>query len=105
MANMLKVKTKNESGAVTVFPEGRIDANTARLFDKETSAVVDEAVSMTMDFEKVEYIASAGIRVILGACKEMLKKGGDYRVINVSENIMEIFEMTGLRKKMNISGK
>ena len=54
-----------------------------------------------LDFEKVEYISSAGLRVLLTAHKSMSKKGG-MKLINVSEDIMEILEVTGFNDILTI---
>ena len=105
MASLLKIKSKVESGSVVVIPEGRIDANTASILDKEISSVIDNTDSIVIDFDSVEYISSAGLRVLLGTSKVMLKKNGDFKLINVSENIMDVFAVTGFINKLNIVKK
>jgi anti-sigma B factor antagonist len=105
MAALLKIKSKVEEGSVIVTPEGRIDANTASLLDKEISSVIENTDSIVIDFDSVEYISSAGLRVILGTSKVMLKKNGDFKLINVSDNIMDVFAVTGFINKLNIVKK
>ncbi len=105
MAALLKIRSKKEAGSVVVIPEGRIDANTASLLDKEITSVIDGTDSIVIDFDKVEYISSAGLRVLLGTSKAMLKKNGNLNVINISDNIMDVFAVTGFVNKLNLSKK
>ena len=105
MAALLKIRSKVEAGSVIVIPEGRIDANTASLLDKEISSVIAGTDSIVIDFDKVEYISSAGLRVLLGTSKAMLKKNGEFKIINVSDNIMDVFAVTGFINKLNITKK
>ena len=105
MAALLKIRSKVEAGSVIVIPEGRIDANTASLLDKEISSVIAGTDSIVIDFDNVEYISSAGLRVLLGTSKAMLKKNGELKIINVSDNIMAVFAVTGFINKLNITKK
>ena len=57
-------------------------------------SVLDDATELTLDFEKLDYISSAGLRVLLSAHKAMLKKGG-MKVTNVNEIVREVFDVTG----------
>lgn len=85
-------KTISENSVLKI--EGRIDTTTA----PELEAAVDEALAqsdtLTMDFEKVEYISSAGLRIVLKAHKELNSKGG-LKLIRIPETVMEVFEITG----------
>lgn len=74
--------------------EGRLDTTTAPQLEEELKASFDEAESIVLDFEKLDYISSAGLRVLLSTQKVMTKKGGMV-IKNVNETIMEIFEVTG----------
>ena len=85
-------KTQN-GGALTVALEGRLDTTTAPDLEKSLGTL-DGVTELTMDFEKLDYISSAGLRVLLSAQKIMSKKGS-MKVIHVGELIMEVFEVTG----------
>ena len=85
-------KTQN-GGALTVALEGRLDTTTAPDLEKSLGTL-DGVTELTMDFEKLDYISSAGLRVLLSAQKTMSKKGS-MKVIHVGELIMEVFEVTG----------
>ena len=73
---------------------GRLDTTTAPSLDKTINEDIHDTKNLVFDLKDLEYISSAGLRVLLGAQKKM-QKIGSMKVINVCEEIMEIFEMTG----------
>ena len=73
---------------------GRLDTITAPALDKTINEDVADAKNLVFDFKNLEYISSAGLRVLLSAQKK-LQKVGTMKVINVCEEIMEVFEITG----------
>ncbi|WP_099206087.1 STAS domain-containing protein [Scatolibacter rhodanostii] len=92
----MQLSKKQEGNQLTVSIEGRIDTTTAPQLEGELKhAVTDEVEKLVFDFSKVEYMSSAGIRVIMSAEKVMRRQGGMV-VRHVNEDIMDIFEMTGL---------
>jgi anti-sigma B factor antagonist len=91
---MLKInQTKNEKN-VTVELDGRLDTNTAPELDAALGELMEGAESLVLDFEKLEYVSSAGLRVLLSAQKTMSKQG-EMKLLHVNETIGEIFEVTG----------
>ena len=91
---MLKInQTKNEKN-VTVELDGRLDTNTAPELDAALGELMEGAESLVLDFEKLEYVSSAGLRVLLSAQKTMSKQG-EMKLVHVNETIGEIFEVTG----------
>lgn len=87
--------TKVQKGTeLVVNIEGRIDTTTAPELEAELKEACIEADSLLLDFAKVDYISSAGLRVLLSLQKLMNKRGG-MKLINVNDDIMEIFEVTG----------
>ena len=92
-------KTQNE-GIVTLNVEGRLDTVTAPELDKEIGTLAD-AKELILDFSKLEYISSAGLRVLLSAHKSFAGKGG-MTVTNVNEIVADIFEVTGFNDILNI---
>ena len=74
--------------------EGAIDSTTAPEFNTVLEESLNGITSLIIDFKKVDYISSAGLRVLLVACKTMSKQG-DMVVRNANNNIMDIFTMTG----------
>ena len=81
--------------------EGRLDTVTAPELEKELKDSLEGLTELIMDFQKLEYISSAGLRVLLSAQKVMGKQG-DMKVTHVSEEIMEIFEVTGFSDILTI---
>ncbi|WP_026518698.1 STAS domain-containing protein [Butyrivibrio sp. MC2021] len=87
--------------ALTIALEGRLDTTTAPSLDDELKTALNGVTALTFDLEKLEYISSAGLRVLLSAQKVMNKQG-NMIVKNVSEEINEIFEVTGFVDILNI---
>ena len=83
-----------DNGKMTLTLEGRLDTTTAPLLEEELKTAEEGVNELVMDFEKLEYVSSAGLRVLLGAQKTMNKRGG-MTIRNVCTDIMEIFEITG----------
>jgi len=94
--------TKSENGSALVLSvEGRLDTVTAPDLEKEIVAVSDSVNELTVDFTKLEYISSAGLRVLLSAHKNFAKKGG-MTITNVNETVMDIFDVTGFKDILTI---
>jgi anti-anti-sigma factor len=93
---------KTVEGEKTVFTlEGRMDTVTAPELEKELKASLDGVKELTLDFEKLDYISSAGLRVLLSTQKVMNKQGA-LKIIHVNDTIMEIFEVTGFTDILTI---
>ncbi|MBE5822509.1 MAG: STAS domain-containing protein [Butyrivibrio sp.] len=86
-------KTAN-GNELTIALEGRLDTTTAPQLDDELKSALEGITKLDFDFEKLEYISSAGLRVLLSAQKVMNKQGSMV-IKNVNEEIQEIFEVTG----------
>ena len=94
--------TKNVNGNIaTIALEGRLDTTTAPELEKELKAVIESADALTLDFSDLDYISSAGLRVLLSAHKAMSKKGG-MKVVNVNELVREVFDVTGFSDILTI---
>jgi len=93
-------KTLNGS-ALTLALEGRLDTVTAPEFDSVVRASLEGVDALTIDMEKLEYVSSAGLRVLLSAQKLMNAKGS-MKLINVNETVNEVFEITGFARILKI---
>lgn len=93
-------KTKNGT-ALTLAIEGRIDTTTAPQLETEIKADTDGITELYLDFSNVEYISSAGLRVLLSAQKAMNRQG-KMTLSHVSEPVMEVFEVTGFSDILTI---
>ncbi len=87
--------TKTQNGSeLTIALEGRLDTSTAPQLEAELKRSIDGVTSLVFDFAKLEYLSSAGLRVLLAAQKVMNRQGS-MALCNVNETIMEVFEITG----------
>lgn len=90
----MNFKVEYNSNAAKVKLEGRLDTNTAPIFEEEIINVIEKVEELILDFEELEYVSSAGLRVILKAQKA-IKTKGTMKIVNVNEMVMEVFEITG----------
>ena len=90
----MDIKKAANGNDLTIELIGRLDAVTAPQLEKELNASLDGVESLTFDFAQLEYIASAGLRVLLVAQKRMNKQG-KMKIKNVSEEVKEVLDMTG----------
>ena len=94
--------TKMRNGAeLKLALEGRLDTNTAPELEAELQTALDGVTELTMDLDKLEYISSAGLRVLLSTQK-IMNKQGEMKVSNVSETVMDVFEVTGFSDILTI---
>ena len=94
--------TKKENGkSFTLSVEGRLDTLTSPELEKEINELSASAEALVVDFAKLEYISSAGLRVLLSAHKLFAKKSG-MTITNVSETVLDIFEVTGFKDILTI---
>ncbi len=81
--------------ALTVRPEGRMDTTTSPVLDERIREEAEGILELTIDLEKVDYLSSGGLRILLAWHQEMEDRGGKLKLLNVNEYIKEVFEMTG----------
>ncbi len=91
---MLEITKKIDGSSLFMSLEGRLDSFTSEQFEAELVSLPEEVTSVTLDFEKLEYVSSAGLRVLL-SLEQAMEDKGDVTLLHVNEGIMEIFEMTG----------
>ena len=91
---MFSAEKKTEGRTTRLILTGRIDSTTAPEFEKAVKGATDGTQTLIMDFSKLDYISSAGLRVLLSAHKTMLRQGA-MKVTGANESITEIFAFTG----------
>ena len=98
---MLDIKKTLEAGSLNVVLDGRLDTTTAPELEQQIKEDIEGVKELTFDMEKLDYISSAGLRVLL-SCQKIMSKQGNMVVKNVSEEVMEIFEVTGFSDILTI---
>ncbi len=100
---MLNVEKRMENGTLFIALEGELDTLTAPNFEQQLDPLLKETDSMTIDFEKLSYISSAGLRVLLAAEQYMEEKGAEQiKILNVNDTILNIFEITGFTELFSL---
>lgn len=97
----MKINVDRKDSALSVALEGRLDTTTAPELETTLQKSLDGITSLTIDLENLEYISSAGLRVLLSAQKKMNSQGS-MKVIHVNEMVMEVFEVTGFTDVLTI---
>lgn len=90
----MEIKKTLNGNELLVSVEGRLDTTTAPQLEENVRSSIDGIKSLVFDFEKLEYISSAGLRVLL-AMQKIMNKQGSMTIRNVNETVMEVFEVTG----------
>ena len=98
---MLDIKKTQEGAKLELSLSGRLDTITAPQLEEEIKASIDGVSDLVFDFSDLAYVSSAGLRVLLSAQKSMNEKGSMV-VRNVSEEIQEIFDVTGFSDILTI---
>ena len=88
----MKIDFTNNAGTLAVTLEGRLDTTTAPELESFLNTNLENASALTINCEKLEYVSSAGLRVLLTAQKKMKDS---MKLTKVQELVMEVFEMTG----------
>lgn len=97
----MTITNERNDDQLNITVEGRLDTTTAPQLETFLSENTDGVKDIVMDMEKLEYISSAGLRVLLAAHKKM-NKAGSLTLKNVCDEVMEVFEMTGFADILTI---
>ena len=98
----MTIELKKNAAEVTIQISGRLDTITAPALDKTINEELGDAKNLVLDMKCLEYISSAGLRVLLSAQKKM-QKIGSMKVVNVCDEVMDVFEMTGFADILEIA--
>ena len=100
----MEITKREENGRTVLAVKGWLDtpsvAGLAQAIEE-----VGNVKSLVLDFDGVEYICSSGLRVVLNGYKKMAQAGGDFSVVNVRDEVLDVFRLTGLCDSMNITGQ
>ena len=97
----MTINIERELGLVTLKITGRLDTTTSPNLDSVINELPEDTKELVFDMSGVEYISSAGIRVLLRAYKKMNSNQRKTRIENVNDIVREVFEMTGLSEMIN----
>ena len=97
----MTIEIKRNADATVIELVGRLDTTTAPALDKTIAEDIGDTKNLVLNIKGLEYISSAGLRVLLSAQKKM-QKIGSMKVTNVCEAVMEVFEMTGFADILTI---
>ena len=98
---MLNIKQERDGEKLSIIIEGRLDTTTAPELEKEVTAIPVEVKELVFDIHSLEYVSSAGLRVLLSAHK-MMSKRGRMVLSGANENVMEVFDVTGFSSIFDI---
>ena len=90
----MKIEKKLDDGNLTIKVEGRLDTNTSPELEDEMN--LDGVSKLVFDFSELEYISSAGLRILIAAQKTMSASGGSLEIVGPNEAVRSVFEITGL---------
>lgn len=92
----MTIEKKENGKEITLLPAGRLDTTTAPQLEAQINEVSEGAEKLILDFRELEYLSSAGLRILLAAHKIFMKRGsGEMIIRHVNETIQEVFEVTG----------
>lgn len=91
----MNIEKKVEGSKIQLSPEGFIDTANAPDFEAAMDAAVEQAKNLIVDFEKVEYISSSGLRILLKTQKKLFAENGIMVIRNLAAPVKEVFELTG----------
>ena len=97
----MNISIEKENGVTVIIPEGRLDTTTAPELEKAINGEGEALTNLVLDFKGIDYISSAGLRVLLSAQKKMNIQGS-MELVNVNESVMDILEMTGFAEILTI---
>jgi anti-sigma B factor antagonist len=96
-------KSTNENDSVVLALRGRLDTNTAAELEKAIGeCFAEEKNSFVVDMAQLNYVSSAGLRILLGTHKRCASVGGDLIIRNVNDNVAEVFDITGFSSILNL---
>ena len=91
----MDISTRTQNGTRIVAITGSMDSTTAPEAQRELDAVLADASSVALDFTALDYISSAGLRVLLGAAKTLRASGGSLRIFGLNPSVREVFDISG----------
>jgi anti-sigma B factor antagonist len=98
----MEISVTNEGEKATVALVGHLNTGTAGELEDALMPVIESSSDVTVDLAELEYVSSAGLRVLLSAHKSLAAKEGKLTITNPQDSVREVFEITGLNEALNI---
>ncbi|WP_194847489.1 STAS domain-containing protein [Candidatus Neptunochlamydia vexilliferae] len=103
MSAGLQIQIEDDQGALMVRLEGRLDAASAPVLERKLIEQIEKGkAKLVLDFAKVDYLSSAGMRLLLSTTKKLKGNGGGLHLCSVGEEVMEIIKMAGFERIIHI---
>lgn len=100
----MEVKSEDKDGITILTPVGRVDTSTAKAFETAVMDGIAKNKKICISFDSIDYISSAGLRVVLMSGKKLTGTGGVLALINMPDKIFQVFKMSGFDKILKICG-
>ncbi|WP_407385425.1 STAS domain-containing protein [Ruminococcus sp.] len=97
----MTIQTTRDGGKLYARVQGRIDTNTVGEAEKKLKDGIESVTELVLDFKEMDYISSAGLRLLL-SLQKIMNRQGSLKITNVSDAVMEIFEVTGFSDILTI---
>ena len=99
----MDVQSREDNGVVVVVMRGKLDTNTTPSAEDSISALCDRgATKMLINLAELDYISSAGLRLLLATAKKLKATGGVLRVCSLNNTVQEVFEISGFGSILNV---
>ena len=98
---MLNIEKAFDGSKLQVTLDGRLDTLSSPNLERELESVIHDVTELVFDLEKLQYLSSAGLRVLLDAA-QIMEEQGEMKVVNVSDSVMSIFSVTGFDEILTI---
>lgn len=98
----MEIRVTTEGTKATIVPVGKLTVQTAAELDNAIAGLDESVNELDIDLVELDYISSAGLRVLVSTQKTMTQRGGTMRLLNPNEDVYEVFDMTGLAEVLNI---
>lgn len=98
----MTITNSEKDGKITMLIEGRLDKISSPILEEEMKKQLEKKMDIVIDFKKLEYISSAGLRVLIASEKQLKEIGKTLEIINVNDDVMSILNVTGFTYILNI---
>lgn len=99
----MQIRLREQGDITVVNIEGKLDTNTATTAESEIDAVLNGgATQVIVNFEKLDYISSVGLRLLLATAKRLKKSGGTLRVCGLNATVQEVFDISGFTSILSV---